>query len=83
MTIPHITKEQIKQLILERKLFASIAGDIDYHTEFVLDSLSLLWLIDGLEEKFDIQFPVDELDYNKLYSVNAIYEVVYLVSQRP
>ncbi|MBW7477305.1 hypothetical protein K0T92_21535 [Paenibacillus oenotherae] len=70
-----ITKEAIRKVLLERKLFASLDDTLTNDTEFVLDSLSLVWFIAGLEHECGIRLDEEE-DWSVFTSINAIYSYV-------
>lgn len=72
-----ITKEDIKSLLLERKLYAPIDEEqLNNGSEFILDSLSLLWFLEGFEKKFGIQLSLEDQEWNEFTSVDSIYQVL-------
>jgi acyl carrier protein len=74
--MPRVTKEDLKQLLLERDLFSSIAGELDDDTEIVLDSLALLWFLEGLEKRLIPGVQWADEDYAKFRSINEIYRLI-------
>lgn len=72
-----ITQEDIKILLLERKLYASIDEEqLNNGSEFVLDSLSLLWFLEGFETKFGIALSLEDHELNAFTSVESIYQLL-------
>jgi len=71
-----ITKEALLELLHERKLFGAVAEQMDFDTPIMLDSLSLVWFVEGLEQRFDIELELEDDDYLKFGSVSQIYELL-------
>jgi acyl carrier protein len=71
-----ITQSDIKEMLLERKLFAEIENDIENDDVFHLDSVSIIWLIEGLMSKYDINITLDQETLSQFTSINNIYVLV-------
>ncbi|WP_127533593.1 phosphopantetheine-binding protein [Paenibacillus kobensis] len=73
---PSITQESLLELLHERKLYSSIDEQIDFDTPIMLDSLSLVWFVEGLEQRLGIELELDDADYEKFGSVREIYSLL-------
>jgi acyl carrier protein len=71
-----ITREDIKRLLLERKLYASVPGDLDFDAELAFDSLSLIWFLHVLEQEYGIHLSPEDSDFNEFTSVNSIHRYI-------
>jgi acyl carrier protein len=71
-----ISKEQIRALLMERRLFASDAEIVSDDYEMMLDSLSLVWFLDGLQEKYGICLLLADDEWNEFRSVNGIHQLL-------
>ncbi|GFN30745.1 acyl carrier protein [Paenibacillus xylaniclasticus] len=71
-----ITKESIAALLRERKLYGAIDDQMGFDTPILLDSLSLVWFVEGLEQRFRIELELEDADYSKFGSVNEIYALL-------
>jgi acyl carrier protein len=71
-----ITREDIKRLLLERKLYTLVSGDLDFDAEIALDSLSLIWFLHGLEQEYGIQLSPEDSDFNEFGSINCIHRYI-------
>ena len=74
------TKDKIKKMISDEVLVGvdveDIGDDASLISDLNLDSIQMLTLITGLESEFDIMLDEDDLDLEKLSSVNRIAEFV-------
>ncbi|MFL5345025.1 MAG: acyl carrier protein [Hyalangium sp.] len=71
-----ITREDIKRLLLERKLYATVSGDLDFDAEIALDSMSLIWFLHGLEQEYGIQLAPEDSDISQFTSINSIHRYI-------
>lgn len=71
-----ITREDIKRLLLERKLYTSVSGDLDFDAEIAMDSLSLTWFLHGLEQEYGIHLALEDSDFDEFTSVNSIHRYI-------
>lgn len=73
-------KEDIKRILLDTFLDFDNESDLTDDLSLVggglLDSISILQLVDQLESKFDIEFEAHEIDREKFDSVNLILKTV-------
>ncbi len=76
-----ITKEQIKELLLERNLFRSVMDSLADDTELVLDSLTLVWFLNGLESRYGLNLQLDDGDWEQFGSINAIHQLLHRKSK--
>jgi acyl carrier protein len=67
-----ISREEIKKILKERKLYADIPENLDDKEYFYLDSLSLIWFIEGLSERLNIIIPLEE-NVKEFNSIDNIY----------
>jgi 3-oxoacyl-[acyl-carrier-protein] synthase II len=68
-----VTRDDIKRLLLERKLYASVSADLEFDTEIVLDSMSLIWFLHGLEQEHGIQIAPESEDLQHFTSIERIH----------
>lgn len=75
-----ITKEYLKEFIVKEFLSESgvneIDDDLDLIATGILDSLAVLKIVSFLEMENNITIDPDELDPEKLNSINAIYKLL-------
>ena len=59
--------QQVKSLVCESQLFAAIEHELDEDEELHWDSMSLIWFITSLEERFglSIDYRIVSLDHFK------------------
>lgn len=73
-------KEKIKSILLDGFIEVDDSDELTYELPLIssgiLDSISILQLIDVLEKNFNIEFEAHEIDKEKFDSVNLIYEMV-------
>lgn len=74
MTIKTVTTDQIIRLLAERVHIETPSVDTDLMEAGLLDSLSLVELMTGLEEQFDIRISFDEIEIDNFSSVSRIVE---------
>ncbi len=74
MTIKTVTTDQIIRLLSERVHIETPSVDTDLMEAGLLDSLSLVELMTGLEEQFDIRISFDEIEIDNFSSVSRIVE---------
>lgn len=66
----------VEQVISETVGADSITAELELKTDIGLDSLSLVAVIVGLEEKFGIEFNESDLDPSKIVRVQDLVELV-------
>lgn len=66
----------VEQVISETVGGDSITAELELKTDIGLDSLSLVTVIVGLEEKFGIEFNESDLDPSKIIRVQDLVELV-------
>ena len=66
----------VEQVISETVGGDSITAELELKTDIGLDSLSLVAVIVGLEEKFGIEFDESDLDPSKIIRVQDLVELV-------
>ena len=71
-----ITKQEIRELLLERNLFSAVSGDLTDDTELRMDSLSLVWFVNGLEQRCGVALRFDDGEWEQFGSVNAIHQLL-------
>jgi acyl carrier protein len=65
------------RLLIEDVLSIEVPdGDIDMIDSGLLDSLALVSLIAGIEEEFELEVPVEDLDLDQFRSVGSITQLV-------
>lgn len=74
MTIKTVTTDQITRLLAERVHIETPSVDTDLMEAGLLDSLSLVELMTGLEEQFEIRISFDEIEIDNFSSVSRIAE---------
>jgi len=76
MVTKTVTTDQIIQLLAERVHIEAPSVETDLMGAGLLDSLSLVELMTGLEEQFDIRISFDEIEIDNFSSVARIVEYV-------
>ena len=82
-TAPSIAEQQnliheIHELFIKRfSIRVDPAVEVDLFQAGILDSMSLVQLILGLEERFGLQFPIEELELDSFRSLSNIAELVF------
>lgn len=71
-----ILQDRITKLFSEKVHIEAPSPDTDLMETGLLDSLTLVELIVGLEEEFGIKIPFDEVDLENFRSVSRIAEFV-------
>jgi acyl carrier protein len=66
------TVERVQVLIRDALSFDVPDGDTDLITSGLLDSLGLVTLIVEIENEFQLELPLDDLDVDRFRSVNRI-----------
>ena len=66
----------VEQVISETVGGDSITAELELKTDIGLDSLSLVAVIVGLEEKFGIEFDESDLDPSKIIRVQDLVDLV-------
>lgn len=71
-----ITKDDIKRILADKRIFAAAPDDLGEDTELTLDSLSLVWLIHKLEEAHGIVVDPQGDDFAEFTSVDRIHAYI-------
>jgi len=74
MTIKTVTTDQVIRLLADRVHIETPSVDTDLMEAGLLDSLSLVELMTGLEEQFEIRISFDEIEIDNFSSVFRIVE---------
>ena len=72
-------EEELKELIVEQLFLDISPGDIDSATELIeygIDSFLLLELIVGIELKYGIRIPQEDINSDTLKSVNSLKALI-------
>lgn len=73
-------KKKIKEILLDGFIEVDNADELQNDTALissgVLDSISILQLVDTLEKTFEIAFEAHEIDREKFDSINLINEII-------
>jgi acyl carrier protein len=73
-------KEKIKTLLLDGFVETDSIDDLQYDTTLVssgiLDSISIIQLIDVLEKEFNVEFEAHEIDRDQFDSINKIEKII-------
>ncbi|WP_312352962.1 acyl carrier protein [Aminipila sp.] len=72
-------KIYILEIIKEINSYVDIAESKNLIEDGVLDSLSIIYLITQLEEKFNIEIPEEEYRIERFSTLNAIEELIQSV----
>jgi D-alanine--poly(phosphoribitol) ligase subunit 2 len=65
------------RLLIEDVLSIEVPeGDIDMVDSGLLDSLAVVSLIAGIEEEFELELPLEELDVEQFRSVDSIAQLL-------
>ncbi|HEX3029075.1 MAG TPA: acyl carrier protein [Clostridia bacterium] len=66
-------KKEIRQIVIESNIFVDAEGQqVNDNDPLHLDSMSLMWLITGLEERFGIEINFREVDLRHFETVDSI-----------
>lgn len=71
-----ITRDDVRSLLLERRLFAAVSEDVGDDSPVLFDSMSLIWFLHGLNERHGVELSLEDCDVSKLTSVRRIHEWV-------
>lgn len=69
-------EETIIEILKELNPYAEIAAGTKLLEEEILDSLSILLLIDGLEERYGIEIPLDKLKVEDFQTISSIVDMI-------
>lgn len=73
-------KEKIKEILLKDFIEVDDPKEVENNTPLIssgiLDSITILQLIDKLEKEFDIEFKAHEIDTDKFDSIDLINDLV-------
>lgn len=76
MKEPLITLEEIRQLLLENQLYVALSEELRYDSRIVMDSLSLLWFLEKLEQRLQLRLELEEQDYERFDSIQSIQQLI-------
>lgn len=66
-------KKEIRKIIIEANIFVDVEGQrVNDNDPLHLDSMSLMWLITGLEERFGIEINFREVDLRHFETIDSI-----------
>ena len=78
-----ISSETIKRIVIDAEWFTAIGADCGLDDELNLDSMSLIWLINELEQTFEVEIDYRHLDLKRFNTIQAIRDhVVALLEKR-
>lgn len=73
-------KEKVRKIIIDNFIDSDsindITDDLGLISTGILDSVSVLILVDKLEDEFNIKFEANEIDRDKLDSINLITDYI-------
>jgi acyl carrier protein len=76
MVLSKEVKNEIRQMIIEAHIFVEAQEQINDKDPLFLDSMSLMWLITGLEERFGIDINFREVDLQHFETIDSIQNYV-------
>ncbi|RCX17339.1 hypothetical protein DFP94_10963 [Fontibacillus phaseoli] len=71
-----IQKEDIRQMLQDRRIFRNLPEGLEDDTQIVFDSLSMLWLMHCLETEWGINLYAEDYDWLGVCSINDIHRVI-------
>ncbi len=70
-------KKEIRQIVIESNIFVDVEGQrVNDNDPLHLDSMSIMWLIAGLEERFGIEINFREVDLRHFETVDSIQDYI-------
>ncbi len=69
-------EETIIEILKDLNPYVEITAGTKLLEEEVLDSLSILLLIDGLEERYGVEIPLDKLKIEDFQTVSCIADMI-------
>lgn len=76
MKKPLIGLEEIRELLLENQLYVALSEELRDDSRIVMDSLSLLWFLEKLEQRLQLRLELEEQDYERFDSIVSIQQLV-------
>ena len=70
------TVDRVRLLVEDVMSIEVPEGDIDLIDSGLLDSLALVSLIAGIEEEFELELPLEDLDLDQFRSVDSITQLL-------
>jgi acyl carrier protein len=67
-----ISREDVRRLLTDLHLFGAVSDQVDDDTELHFDSVSILWFVQGISERFGVDVTLEEGDIEHLTSVGRI-----------
>lgn len=67
-----ISREDVRRLLLDRRLFTTVSDEMDDDAELSFDSVSVLWFLQGISERFGVDVTLEEGDLERFTSVGRI-----------
>jgi hypothetical protein len=69
-----ITRDDVRSLLQERRLFAAVSDDLGDDSPVVFDSMSLIWFLHGLNERHGVELSLEDCDPGQLTSIRRIHD---------
>lgn len=76
MREPLIGLEEIRELLLDNQLYVILSEELSYDTPLAMDSLSLLWFLEKLEQRLQRRLTLEEGDYERFDSIASIGQLI-------
>ncbi|GBF74314.1 hypothetical protein PA598K_02651 [Paenibacillus sp. 598K] len=76
MREPLIGLEEIRELLLDNQLYIVLSEELSYDTPLAMDSLSLLWFLEKLEQRLQQRLTLEEGDYERFDSIASIGQLI-------
>jgi acyl carrier protein len=72
-----ITPADVRRLLSDRRIFPELPEDLTQDTEFVLDSMGLIWLLHQVETEYGLKVDPSDYDFDEFRSVRGIVEYLH------
>jgi len=76
MREPLIGLEEIRELLLDNQLYVVLSEELSYDTPLAMDSLSLLWFLEKLEQRLHQRLTLEEGDYERFDTIASIGQLI-------
>lgn len=76
-----ITANTILDVVIASELFTEVDPDSSFDTPLHLDSMSLIWLISALENRFAVEIDYRVLELTHFHSINSICNFINTLVQ--
>jgi hypothetical protein len=67
-----IGRDDVRRLLVDRSLFTPFSDETDENTELHFDSVSILWFLQGISERFGVDVTLEEGDVEQFTSIERI-----------